>query len=145
MKWLIDTSILVRLSDSASPHQAVCVQALTKLHGMMHSLIVCTQVMIEYHVVATRPVEVNGLGKTVAQSLSDIARFRQIFTILPEPPNIDQIWESLVSHYSISGKQSHDARLVAFAQAHSIPNLLTLNLRHFTGYTEVNAVSPYTV
>lgn len=142
MRWLIDTSILVRLSDSGSPLQTTCAQALSKLHGMSHSLFLCTQVMIEYHVVATRPAEVNGLGKTVVQSLNDLRLFRQLLVLLPEPHNIDQIWETLINRYGIVGRQAHDTRLVAFAQAHSIPYLLTLNTRHFGIYTEVTTVSP---
>lgn len=145
MKWLVDTSILVRLSDSASPLQTVCAQALTKLHSMSHSLFLCTQVMIEYHVVATRPLEVNGLGKTFTQSLNDLRRFRQIFTFLPEPQNIDQLWETLVNKYGIIGRQAHDTRLVAFAQSYGIPNLLTLNARHFGVYAEITVVTPDSV
>jgi len=145
MTWLLDTNILLRLSDSGSVHHSACIHALSTLKARGDQLCICTQNAIEYFVVATRPREVNGLGKSAEQSLIDIRTFRAMFNWLPEPARIDAIWESLVDRYQIAGKQAHDARLVAIMVAHKIISLLTLNAAHFQRYAEIQAVSPHSI
>ncbi len=123
--WLIDTSVIARWHDLNSALHAPSVQAVNILHARHEVLCICTQVAIEYFVVATRPQDVNGLGKSVADALQDLKDLRALFLWLPEPPRIDLTWEQLIAKYQISGKRAHDMRLAAFAIAHGIKNILT--------------------
>lgn len=141
-QWLIDTNILVRLQEQNSPHHRDCVQAILALRSRGDTLFLCTQVAIEYYVVATRPAEVNGLGKTPSEALQDLQDLRALYLWLPEPPAIDREWERLINRYTVIGRQAHDARLVALMTLHSVDCLLTLNKADFQRYLEIRAVSP---
>lgn len=49
---------------------------------------------------------------------------------------------SLVKAHQVSGRQVHDARLVAAMLAHKIGNLLTFNSADFKRYHEINLLDP---
>ena len=51
----------------------------------------------------------------------------------------------LVSSYLVSGRPTHDARLVAGTQVHGIPTILTFNPCDFTGFAGIEVVDPATV
>ncbi|MDW8320292.1 MAG: PIN domain-containing protein [Armatimonadota bacterium] len=143
MSWLIDTNVLVRLRDADSPHHLLCVQAIQALRSQREELCVCTQVAIEYYVVATRPREVNGIGLRTEEALQDVRDLKALFHWLPEPPDIDRTWQHIVAKYAITGKQAHDARLLALMVSHHVENLLTLNVPHFRRFEEISVVSPH--
>jgi hypothetical protein len=67
--------------------------------------------------VCTRPEKENGRGKNVA--ITDrYCQFAESFVaILPEGPELFRVWRKLVVDYGISGKQVHDARIVAATEA----------------------------
>lgn len=145
MRWLIDTNVLVRLRDADSSHRLPCARAIEILRSRQEDLCICTQVVIEYYVVATRPREVNGMGMHADEALQDIREMRTLFHWLPEPPDIDRTWQHIVEKYSVTGKQAHDARLLALMVSHHVEKLLTLNVAHFGRFAEVSATSPYEI
>ena len=51
-------------------------------------------------------------------------------------------WEDLVVRYSVHGKPTHDARIVAAMLKHEVTHLLTYNVTEFSRFTEINCVSP---
>ena len=98
--------------------------------------------LIEFWVVATRPVNVNGLGLSPDETdvrLDDLAR---VLPCLPEPPNIAAHWREVVRETRAEGKVAHDARLVAFMRAHGITRIVTLNPRHLSRFPGVTCHSP---
>jgi len=62
MACLIDTSVLVRLANSADAHHNVAVQATLELHRRGEVLHITPQVLIEFRNVATRSKSLNGAG-----------------------------------------------------------------------------------
>ncbi|MCS6831235.1 MAG: PIN domain-containing protein [Armatimonadota bacterium] len=142
MQLLIDTSVLVRLRDKGSPHLVECERAIDLLIVRDEKLYLCTQVLIEFWSVATRPLEANGLGRNAEQAFLDCQLFLGVMSLLDEPPDIARYWLELVRRYEVKGKEVHDARLVAFALAHGIPHILTLNPADFSRYQEVAAITP---
>ena len=142
MNILVDANILVRLRDAASPHHAPCAEAIQRGIDSGHTLMVCTQALIEYWVVATRPIDVNGLGLSPAQAETDLQDFDMTFLELPEPSDIGARWRELVRRYGVSGRPAHDTRYVALMLAHGITNLLTLNPRDFARYSEITCLAP---
>lgn len=58
--------------------------------------------------------------------------------ILPE-------WERLVVQYRVSGKQAHDARLVAAMRVHNLTHLLTFNTGDFKRFTAITAINPQSI
>lgn len=142
MRVLIDTSILVRLRDRDSPARATCERCIRQLRYQADELYLCTQVLIEFWSVATRPINTNGLGMSSEQAFQDCRRFLVLADLLPEPEDILDRWLDIVRRYEVRGKQVHDARLVALASAYGIPQILTLNPQDFARYNEVTAILP---
>ena len=94
---------------------------------MADGILVAPQSLYEYYAVASRPKDVNGLGRSPEDAARDVLRFRQSFTVLPDPPNLLDAWLELCREHGVSGKPAHDA----YARLHGI---VTLNARDFARY-----------
>lgn len=103
------------------------------------------QNMIEFWAVATRPVNVNGLGLSIDLATQELLQMKQLFTLQPDRPEIFPIWEQLIVRHQVMGKQAHDTRLVAAMIAHQILHLLTFNTDDFKRFTEITAIDPRAV
>jgi hypothetical protein len=97
------------------------------------------------YVVFTRPANVNGFGFTSHQGCAEITSTRALFSILPETAQVYPTWESLITKYSILGKQAHDTRLVALMIEHRVPRILTFNDVDFRRFNEIQALNPFDV
>jgi predicted nucleic acid-binding protein len=131
MAILLDTSVLGRLANRVDVLHPVATAAIATLHRRGETMYITPQNLIEFRNFATRPVRVNGLGlpAMVAETLG--ATFETAFPLLAETPDIYPAWKAVVGSLGITGKQVHDARLVAICHAHSVTHLLTFNLSHF--------------
>jgi predicted nucleic acid-binding protein len=145
VKYLLDSNVLLRLADSKAAEHAECTEAVTRLAEASHIICVCAQVIIESYVVASRPVDKNGLGFTVAEARQFLADVGASFPCLPEPPDIGKRWTELMMRYTVAGKQAHDARIAALMIAHGITHLLTLNPTDFARYSGITAVTPHDI
>jgi predicted nucleic acid-binding protein len=119
-----------------------CRDAVTHLAKQGWDTCSCAQVLIEFWVVATRPIEVNGLGLSIADVAANLADISTAFTCLPEPSDIAVGWQELAVKHKVLGKQAHDARLVALMLSHGISQLLTLNTSDFARYPEITPLTP---
>jgi len=142
MTILIDTNILLRLLQHAPPHCALVERAVGTLRTRNETL---NRIAPEPDGILGRgdsaPSE-NGLGMTVENAAGELTSFQRLFTLLPETASVYQEWERLVSRYQVSGKNSHDAHIVAAMNVHAITRILTLNVRDFTRYSDISAVTP---
>jgi predicted nucleic acid-binding protein len=98
--------------------------------------------MIEFHALATRPAEANGLGMTSAEARAQAQIIESVFPLLSDVASIYPHWCALIDAYGIIGRQVFDARLVAVMLAHGISHLLTLNPAHFRRYKGISVVEP---
>ncbi len=131
MSYLIDTNVLVRLANLADASHAVATHAVLELHRRGEELRLTPQVLIEFRSVATRPTAANGLGLTTAETEILSTGFEASFPLLEETSDIYTVWKDLVNCLGVTGKQVHDARLVAVCHAHAVTHLLTFNMGHF--------------
>lgn len=131
MAYLIDTTILVRLANAADAQHAIAARAVLELHRRDEVLNVTPQVLIEFRNVATRPVAVNGLGLSIVTTEAKAATFEARFPLLADTADIYSAWKALVGAIGVTGKQVHDARLVAVCHIHKVTHLLTFNIVHF--------------
>jgi len=131
MPYLIDTSILGRLANVSDVQHAVATRAVFELHRRGDVLHVTPQVMVEFRNVATRPVAVNGLGLGTVETEALAATFEARFPLLAETSDIYPAWKALVGGLAVTGKQVHDARLVAVCHVYTVTHLLTFNVAHF--------------
>jgi predicted nucleic acid-binding protein len=139
---LIDTSTLLRTLQRRHPQYDVAVRALEVLPGRGRTLHVAPQNLVELWVVATRPVDHNGLGLSVAAAAAEVARIKEMFPLLADTPAIYPVWESLVIKHQVSGKPAHDARLVAAMQVHGLTAILTFDKTGFSRYPGIEVLHP---
>lgn len=145
MRVLIDTNILLRIANGQSDSLfKKAVDAVEALLVAEHTLYVVPQNIYEFWSVATRPTTVNGLGMTKAEAQRSIETLSQ-FRMRQDERSIYQHWIALVEKYDISGKTTHDARLVAAMVRHRIERLLTFNSAHFARFDEIEVWTPEAV
>lgn len=131
MPSLIETNILIRLTNGDDTLHSDASNAVANLHSQGEVLCIAPQNLIEFRSVATRPLDVNGLGLSAKQVETQIDIYERRFTLLPENDAIFPAWKALVKAGGVIGKQVHDARLVAICQVYSINQIVTFNARHF--------------
>lgn len=106
-------------------------------------IVLARQSLAEFWAVATRPVEsLNGLGYTPTVTRSLVDGLRRRFPILPEPDDVLDIWLDLVTRYGVSGRPTHDARLVATMLANGVTRVLTFNGKDFARFSEITVETP---
>ena len=145
MSYLLDSNIVLRLIQPTDALYLTISQAVDNLQKNGEQIVLIPQILVEFWVVATRPVSVNGLGMTTDQAQQELINLQSIFTVLPENERIFDEWKTLVAKYKVSGKPAHDARIAAAMIAHKIENILTLNPNDFKRFFEINAVRPQDV
>jgi predicted nucleic acid-binding protein len=141
----VDTNVLLRSIDVGHPAQQVALDAMIRLRQSGELLSIFPQNLIEFWAVATRPVANNGLGLSIARAEVELTTLKTLFALLPDTPDIFSEWEKIVMQNKVSGKQSHDARLVAAMSVHNLTHLLTFNASDFKRFTEITAVTPATI
>ncbi|WP_337176865.1 PIN domain-containing protein [Paludisphaera sp.] len=142
MSHLLDTNILTRLVEPGHPMHAATSGALARIASEGRRPFLVPQSLYEFWVVATRPIAVNGLGRSPARVLSDIQRFQTLFILLDDSPAIYPAWKGLVATAGIVGKKAHDARLVAAMLVHGVDRLLTYNVQDFRPFAGIRAETP---
>lgn len=139
---LADTNLLLRAAETGHPMQTPALEALAGLVRGGGVVYITPQNLYEFWVVATRPVERNGLGLTAVQAEAELAQIERRFPLLPETSAICIEWRRLVTAYGVIGVRAHDTHLVASMLAHGVTHVLTFNVSDFTRYTEIAVVHP---
>ncbi|HEY7215359.1 MAG TPA: PIN domain-containing protein [Thermoanaerobaculia bacterium] len=129
---VLDTNVLL---SATAPHRPLHQAALVVLNDWPNRGLVLTtsnQILREYIVVATRPVEVNGLGLDIDDALANVAALHGRVRLLLETEATWKRLQALVATYRVLGKQIHDANLVATALTHGVTRLVTANAGDFS-------------
>jgi predicted nucleic acid-binding protein len=142
VSFAVDTNVVLRSIEDGHVAQPVAKNGLFALRDRGEILSIFPQNLIEFWAVATRPVTNNGLGLTVAKAEVEVISLKTLFVLLPESPDIFPEWEKIVLEYRVSGKQAHDARLVAAMRVHNLTHLLTFNTADFKRFSFITATSP---
>jgi predicted nucleic acid-binding protein len=141
---LLDTNILLRSHPSAALYPVVK-QALGTLTARNETLCIASQNLIEFWAVATRPVTERGLGMSPHAAAKEISALRQIFNLLPAKPEVLDAWQRIVTVHGVSGKQAHDAHLVAVMQEYAVASILTFNTADFVRFSGIVVLDPLQV
>ncbi len=131
---LLDTNVLL---SATTPARSLHKPALRALNDWPNDGIdICTsgQLLREYLVVATRGLEINGLGLSIAEALAnrDVLEARMRF--LEETHAVALRLRQLMQSAACSGKQVHDANVVATALGHGVERILTENTEDFARF-----------
>lgn len=145
MKWLVDTNLLLRIAQPSHAMYLDASRSLATIASRGDQLRIIPQNLIEFWVVATRPIANNGLGISPTNAAGELTKFKNLFVVLPDEAEIFSRWEELVIKYNVSGKQAHDTRLVAAMLVHELTHLLTFNDRDFKRFTEITVINPQNV
>jgi predicted nucleic acid-binding protein len=105
-EWLLDTNLLLRSVDEQAEHHASALAALAELEIRGNGLHVANQSLYEFWVVASRPVERNGLGLSLSNINSLLDEFIKDYRNLPDPCDLLKEWRRLVFRYQIKNFQS---------------------------------------
>jgi predicted nucleic acid-binding protein len=142
---LADTNILLRSIHPQHPHYVWAKNALNTLRLRNEALCVAPQNLVEFWAVATRPHDENGLGLTTAQAANELTAVQDFFRLLHYTPEVTEAWERIVTTQGVSGKQTHDAHLVAIMQVNAVPSILTFNGSHFERFSGIAVLDPVQV
>ena len=127
LSHLVDTNVLLRLEQSDGGQASLAKEATERLRLRGEELCVARQNLIEFRNTASRPLDKNGLGLTPADADFELDILERDFTTLPENDLVYAVWRQLIAAKGVSGKQVHDARLVAFMLVYGVTHILTFN------------------
>ena len=139
---LIDTNVLLRLLQPRHPQYSIASTVLAKLRDRGADLCIAPQNLVEFWVVATRPVVNNGLGISPLTIAGEVHALSVLFRLLEGKPGVASAWETLAGKHLVSGKQAHDAHLVAVMLVHAVTDILTFNIADFQRYPGITALDP---
>ena len=142
MRVLIDTNVLTRSVQPSHSMHAQAVNAVIELKIRGNDLCVCPQNLVEFWAVATRPESANGLGMSTSEAEIELSKIKSLFLLLEDNASIHAAWERIVIKYHVSGKNSHDARLVAAMKTHGLTQVLTFDGNDFKRYSDITVLSP---
>lgn len=141
-KYLLDTNVVLRFCNPSDTQHSLATDSISYLLTQGDECFLTAQVIVELWVVATRLVEVNGLGWTVEQARSIIDQLLNRFPLLEESQQIFSNWLELVTVNGVIGKRTHDIRIVATMLACEITHLLTFNPSDFAVTSSITIVRP---
>lgn len=97
MRYLLDTNVLLRVVDLSHPHHLFATRLLRELRKEGHTFCVVLQNLSEFWNVCTRPLEMNGLGLSVAEAAGLLDGFERFLEILPDTLEVYRNWRVLIS------------------------------------------------
>jgi predicted nucleic acid-binding protein len=138
---LVDTNVLIYAHLSLSPLHAAARARLEELENAGTELWISRQTLREYlHATTTPGVLTDTIS--IPDLLDDIRHVLGRFHIAEEGPQATESLLFLMSSVPITGKQVHDAALVATMQANRIGKLLTHNSGDFARFGAFITVLP---
>lgn len=132
----LDTNILIQLHVATAPKHTDVSQAVKKLLEQNREIWISRQVLREYAAVLTRTQPYTPplpAGKVANQ----LRLFETSYRIADENAQATAALCVLMDTFSFSGKQIHDANIVASMQTFHIHSLFTLNIADFTRFSSI--------
>ena len=130
-KVFVDTNVLLEASDEGRRFHAQAQGLFRHAFDDGVNLFLGTQVVREYLVVATRPIENNGLGMTTDHALENIKQFRKKASMVAETLQAGELFVEWSGKYGIRGKRLHDLQILATASVAGMHALVTANEKDY--------------
>lgn len=140
---LADTNIALLVLQPDHPMADAAARAIKEIVGRGHHLVIAPQNLIEAWAVATRSVDKNGLGFSPQRANAAMDHLLSLFRLLADTEEIFPAWRDIVTRYNITGRATHDARLVAAMKVHGETSILTFD----TGFNryDIEVVHPASI
>jgi predicted nucleic acid-binding protein len=139
---LADTNVFLSATDRSRNNHRDARDFLQRCTGAGIHCAVTGQILREYFVVATRPIEVNGLGLSLDDALANMAVFRGRTVFLEENEAVSRKLEELVRLHRITGERGHDANIAAVMAVLRVPYLITANKDDFAVFEHALLLTP---
>lgn len=133
----LDTNILLAATDEGRFEHQAAQAVLNSWPSAGTVLYTSGQILREYLVVATRPVDHNGLGMMRADALANVRALQSRLLLLAEDSKVCHRLLELLDAVDCTGKQVHDANVVATALVHGVDTLVTRNLDDFARFSNL--------
>lgn len=138
----IDSNVLVYANNTLSSFCSIAQNRLDEIDLQYESLWLSRQVLREFVVIITREMLVNA-GKVDYKLLeSTVIRFEKDFEIAEENQAITLELLRLIKDTNTSGKQIHDANIVATMLVNDVGNILTNNVADFKRFAHLINILP---
>jgi len=131
---MVDTNVLLAATDESRERHERALAVLNDWPSAGTVLYVSGQILREYLVVATRPAHVNGLGLDRTDALANARLIRRRTRLAEEDSKVAERLLTLLEHVPCTGKQVHDANVVATMLVHGIGSVVTHNTDHFARF-----------
>ena len=136
----VDTNVLLTATDESRLQHWHATQLLGRSGRHDLRLAGSGQILREYLVVATRPVDVNGLGLDVRDATANVNEFLRRLDLYDETETVSERLCRLARIHDLRGKRIHDANIVATMMTHGIRALVTQNPEDFAPFDEIAIV-----
>ncbi len=139
-RCMVDTNVLIYSTVASSPWHQESRQLLDTLLRNGTELCITPQIVREYLVVLTR-------GGVFEKCFEPEDAMRELYAILPSFVLLEEKQETLrhlyhlIQHYGVSGKNIHDANIVATMLTHGVTHLVTYNSQDFHRFREITIES----
>lgn len=137
----VDTNVLLTATDESRQLHVEATQILVDSTRQGMRLAASGQVAREYLVVATRPIERNGLGLSVSDAEANLSEFLRYLDLCDETSDVSMRLRQLAITHNLRGKRLHDANIVATMAVHGISTLLTQNEADFATFDDIVILS----
>jgi predicted nucleic acid-binding protein len=145
MKILLDTNILLRLSEGSHPHHPAAVASIRRLAAEGHVFCISSQTIAEFLAVATRPIADRGLGMSQKDADAQLSKLIAAIEVLYDSAVVIAELRRLVVTHAVIGKSVHDTRLVASMLSNAVRDILTFNGQDFARFSAINVLDPAAV
>lgn len=142
-RLFVDTNILIFATNTLSPWHTAATNILHEARQLGVELILSQQILREYLAAATR-INILAEGPPLADILENIRTFRNDYTIVEDNPFVLDHLIELLQKIPTSGKQVHDANIVATMQTYGLRHLCTHNVADFQRFSESIEIFPLT-
>ena len=139
-KVLVDTNVLLEATDESRRFHVQAQNLFRHASRDGIDLFLGTQVLREYLVVATRPLENNGLGMTTELALENIKRFQKRVSLVAETLQAAETFVEWAGQYRIRGKKLHDLQILATAFVGGLNGLITANEKDYPESTPLTII-----
>ena len=140
-RLFIDTNVLLTATDESRPNHEAARRLIAESDRNGLHLAVSGQVLREYMVVATRPIDVNGMGLDPRDAIGNVEAFLRFVGLCDETEAAAVKLRRLGLKHGLRGKRFHDANIVATMSVHGIRALVTDNVRDFAAFEDIDVLA----
>jgi predicted nucleic acid-binding protein len=131
---MVDTNVLLAATDEGRAEHHDALTILNVWPAGDTTLCVSGQILREYLAVATRPADRNGLGLKSPDALGNVGAIRERTTLVAEDAKVTERLLRLLADVDCSGRQIHDANVIATMLVHGIGTVVTMNVSDFARF-----------